>query len=234
MEKNRVDPIFRGGNTLSRAELGKGKNHGIDARDGLIMKERNFMGRILKSDEIEKAYKLRYKIFHEELKWLPLNTEKGDIDKYDKYSIHFGVFNPEKLVTCSRIILPKGNFMIEEVFKDLIPKNYTLRRGKDTVEISRLLIDQPFRYTNDSEIIKMLLFKTIYHWSLKNRIRFWYMSIEVEYLKSIQKIFPCKQIGEIKFYQPGTASTVALLDLREAETFVAKTNPELYNWFTRI
>ncbi|MEM5810074.1 MAG: acyl-homoserine-lactone synthase [Candidatus Aenigmatarchaeota archaeon] len=205
---------------LSRFGLRKSKEKDIE--NNLILKERNFVGKILTNKEIEEAYRFRYKVFHEELRWLPLNDEGKDIDKYDKYSVHFGIFHFEKLIAYSRIILPKGPFMLEEIFKDLIPNDYIFRKGKDSAEISRLAIDHQFRIISDSEIIKMLLFKIMYHWSLRNKIRFWYMCIDVGYLKSIQKLFPCKQIGEIKLYQSGTASTAALVDLREAEVLTKK------------
>jgi acyl homoserine lactone synthase len=209
-------------NFLLKIKLWKNRRENVGTKN-LFLKEGNFMGKVLThKEELDKAYKLRYKIFCKELKWLPLNKEEKDIDKYDEYSIHFGVFSSEKLVAYSRIVLPDRFFMLEEVFKDLLPENYSLRKEKDTVEISRVAIDQPFRSSNNSEIIKLLLFKLMYQWSIKNEIRYWYMTLQPDYLKSIQKLFPCKQIGKVKFYQPGVASVAALLDLREAEVFVQK------------
>jgi len=59
------------------------------------------------------------------------------------------------------------------------------------------------------------------------------MAIEPDYLKSLQKLFPCKQIGNVKFYQSHTATTAALIDLKEAEISLSKVNRKLYEWFIK-
>ncbi|MBU4369400.1 GNAT family N-acetyltransferase [Patescibacteria group bacterium] len=202
-------------------------------KNNIILSEEDFTARILKFNGIEKAYRFRYKIFCEELQWLPLNTSEKEFDEYDQFSIHFGVFSKDgKLVGYGRFILPGSDFMLEKEFKDLL-NNHIIRKQRDTVEVSRISIDKILRSTGSFNIITMLLYKLMYRWSIKNKIRYWYMAIEPNYLKLLQKFFPCKQIGDIKFYQPNTATTAALLDLKEAEVFLLRVNQKLYEWFLK-
>jgi len=204
----------------------------------MIFNEDKFEVKKLNSvKEIEKAYELRYQVFSEELKWFPENNSQKDIDKYDQYSIHFGIFShlekleEKELVGYCCIIPPNNNFMLEEEFKDLLSEDYLLHKKQNAVEISRLVIKKTFRL-NQGFQIRMLLYKSMYQWSIKNDVRYWYMVVDTRYLRSLQKLFPCRQIGKIKFYQPNLPTVAALLDLREAEQFVSRKNWELYKWFT--
>lgn len=154
-------------------------------------------------------------------------------------SIRFisGFFAKNELVGYARIIPPKYIFMIEREFKDLL-QNHTIRKERDTVELSRAAINKSFRgvsnFKNSFNIPTMLLYKVIYQWSIRNKIRYWYITIEPEFLKTLQKLFPWKEIGEIKYYQPQVAATAAVLDLREAEKFVRNKNQKLFELFTKL
>jgi len=217
---------------LWKSEKIRNRNRKIKNDNNTVLYEGNFTARILKNDDIKKAYKFRYKIFCEELNWLPLNKDKEEFDDYDRFSIHFGIFfKNDELAGYGRFILPKINFMLEKEFKDLLD-NHTIRKKRDTVEVSRVAIDKTLRGKSFNLII-LLLYKFMYRWSLKNGIRYWYMVIEPNYLKSLQSLFPCKQIGRVKFYQPNSTTTAALLDLREAEDFLFRKNRKLYEWFTK-
>jgi len=229
-----INPFYLWQKLLSKVRLRKGEkisNEKIKNDHSVILYEGDFIARTLKKDEMKRAYRFRYKIFCEELRWLPLNESKEEFDEYDQFSIHFGIFSKNgELLGYSRVIPPNINFMLEKEFKDLI-NNHAIRKEKDTVEISRTAIDKTFRRQGFNLI--NLLFKLMYKWSIKNGIKYWYMAIESNYLKSLQNLFPCKQIGRIKFYQPNTATTAALLDLKEAEDFLLKVNPKLYEWFIK-
>lgn len=122
--------------------------------------------------------------------------------------------------------------MFEKEFKDLI-NNHALHKKRDTVEVSRVAIEKTLRSFNNFNIPTLLLYKIMYQWSLKNKIRYWYMAIELNYLKSVQKLLPLKQIGQIKFYQQNVGTTAALLDLKEAESFLFKKSQKLYEWFLK-
>lgn len=231
-----ADKFYPWQKLLSRFKLRKSGtvgNEKIKTENDIVLYEGDFMARILKNDEIEKAYPFRYKIFCEELKWLPLNENKKEFDEYDQFSVHFGVFfKGNRLVGYGRFVLPKKIFMLEKEFKDLL-NNHIIRKKQDTVEVSRVGIDKTLKSADSFKIITLLLYKLMYKWSTKNKIRYWYMAIEPNYLKSLQKLFPCRQIGHIKFYQPNTATTAALLDLKKAKSFLFKVDRKLCEWFIK-
>jgi len=117
---------------LSRFRLWKSEDSKTKSceDDDIMVYEGDFRAKILKFNELEKAYQFRYKIFCEELGWLPLNPDKKESDEYDQFSIHFGVFSKDgRLVGYSRFILPKRNFMLEKEFKDLLD-NHIIRKKK--------------------------------------------------------------------------------------------------------
>jgi len=210
-----------------------GKKGRVKEIKSIRLKEGEFLAKNLNQHEIEKAYRFRYKIFCEELKWLPNNNNEKESDEYDQYSVHFGVFSRSgEIVGYSRIILPGNSFTLEKEFTDLLDPNYCIRKEKDTVEISRLAVKKELRGRQESATkISMLLYKIMYQWAVKNGVRYWYMVVETDYLKVLQMFFPCKSIGPVKEYQPNVSSVAALLDIREAESIVSKTNPALYSWF---
>ncbi len=192
--------------------------------------EKNFLIRELEPDEREDAYKFRYQVFCNELNWIAQNKSKKDIDSYDNHAVHFGVFSHfGDLVGYSRIILPENNFMLEHEFRDLI-ENSPIRKSKDTVEISRLAIEKSLRMGYEFQT-GMLLYRIMYNWSLDHKVRYWYMAVNLRYLRSLQKLFPCKSIGQAKSYQSGIPTVAALLDLREAEKFLENKAPLFYKWF---
>lgn len=197
----------------------------------LEISEGKFSVKILEREDLSNAYKLRYKIFCEELSWLPLNPDCEEKDHHDEKAVHFGVFNNGNIIGYCRVILPQEIFMAEENFRDLIDGgNFT--KEIDMIEISRLGIYKEYRNSIFFGNIDMLLYKMIYLWSLKNNIRYWFMVVRPEYLESIKKILPCKQISEIKYYQETVGTTAAVIDLREAENYVLRENPSLYEWFS--
>jgi len=197
------------------------------------LKEGEFLAKNLNQHEIEKAYRFRYKIFCEELKWLPKNTVEKESDEYDQHAIHFGVFSCSgEIVGYSRILIPENGFMLKKEFADLLNPNYCIREEKDAVEISRLAVKSDTRGNQgNSAKVSMLLYKAMYQWAIRNGVRYWYMVVETKFLKSLQAFFPCKVISTTKEYQPNVSSVAALLDIREAESIVSKTNPALYSWF---
>src|SRR5208283_1139778 len=102
------------------------------------IKEDTFTARNMDEEDLAKAYKLRHQIFAEQLSWVPRTKNKLEIDKYDCYSIHFGVFDKGELVAYLRLIMSENQFMIENEFIGLISRDHTIRKFHDTAEVSRL------------------------------------------------------------------------------------------------
>lgn len=66
---------------------------------------------ILTGRELPEAYRLRHRVFREELKWLPESLFGSDKDEYDDRSLHLGRYHGNKLVAYTR--LTPRPFMME-------------------------------------------------------------------------------------------------------------------------
>src|SRR3990172_3403512 len=116
---------------LAHPESLAGK-HDINIREGRYI-IRNINGPL----DLEKAYNLRYKIFAEELKWVPEQDIKFEIDDYDQQAISFGVFNEDDALSAyMRLILAIEPFMMEKEFKFLVDPSHKIRTLSDTAEVS--------------------------------------------------------------------------------------------------
>ena len=183
-------------------------------------------------NELENVYQLRRKVFVKELGWVSEEKEK---DIYDTHAIHFVAHKKGSVAGYVRLISSGNSFMLENEFKDLLTKSdlVTLHARKDeAAEISRLVLEKKLRNRYLSFWLRILLYRTIYQWSLKHEIRYWYMVVSSRFLKHLQKLFPCRSIGISKEYNKGHGVTVAaVLDLREAEKKIQREHPNLYRWF---
>jgi acyl homoserine lactone synthase len=88
----------------------------------IFIQEGDFIVKTLTNDdEKTQAYRLRHRVFCEELGWVPINSASLEIDKYDQHAIFIGVFDDRhKLTAFSRLISPGTTFMIEKEFSSLI------------------------------------------------------------------------------------------------------------------
>jgi len=190
--------------------------------------DQNFRAEKIKPGSMEAVYRLRYRIFHDILKWIPSRNNNRDVDNHDIKAIHFGIFDSEKLVGCCRLIPSKECFMIEREFKGLV-NNFFISKYKNTAEVSRLAISNDLGFVRKFQVA-MVLYRAMYRWSLKRGIRYWYLVTDFQYFKSLVKLFSCRRIGRIKYYQHDTPTIASLLDLKKSENKI-KDFPILYNWF---
>ena len=101
-----------------------------------IFKEKCYLIKELteKKDKIQ-AYKLRHRIFSQELRWVSSTENELEIDSYDKDAVFIGVFDIEnKLVAFLRLVLPPSAFMIEDIFIALIDSEHKIRKETDTID----------------------------------------------------------------------------------------------------
>lgn len=82
---------------------------------------------LIKREEIEQAYRLRYKVFHEELKWIPSREDKLDRDRYDEWSHLLGIFDNKYLLGTIRITPAPHPFMLENEFHQLVQGSHTVK-----------------------------------------------------------------------------------------------------------
>ncbi|MEJ2628526.1 MAG: acyl-homoserine-lactone synthase [bacterium] len=146
--------------------------------------------RKISNTEIKDYFNLRYRIFCQELEWVPKNEDKLEIDRYDHsgYCKHIGSFLPSgKIIACMRLILPsKNGWMLQNELKEFFGKSPIPECRNDAVEITRLGIDQEFRDYGSSAIL-LGLYKFIYQWSLKNKIFKWYFVTSKKFILFLKR-----------------------------------------------
>lgn len=204
----------------------------------MFIKEKDFVVKnIFNTEEKFQAYRLRHKIFCEELNWVGPSKSKLEIDRYDKNSIFFGVFDKEnKLLAFLRLIHSRNTFMLENEFDFLISPSYNVRKESDTVELSRLCIDPEVRRSFSAENfglhrIALFLYKGVYHWSYKNGVRFMYIVIKLEFLRLLRlQGFSFELIGKPVTMPDNVTAVASILDWQKFEKLNSSNNPELLRW----
>ena len=206
-----------------------------------IFKEKGYIIKKLteKKDKIQ-AYKLRHRVFSLELNWVSSTENELEIDSYDEKAVFIGVFDIEnKLVAFLRLVLPPSPFMIEDTFILLIDSEHKIRKETDTVEVSRLCVAPNARNNiiyGDFGIynISMLLYKGVYHWSIRHKIRYLYLVVEYKFYKLLCiKGFPCKLIGKPKIMPDKIIAVAAIMDWLEFEMLNSIKNPIMLKWFSQ-
>lgn len=194
---------------------------------------------ITDEDEEIQAYHLRHRVFCQELDWVSQSENALETDEYDDNAIFFGVFNQSKLVAFIRLILPEKSFMMEKSFSLLVGSDHKIRKENDTVEVSRLCISPETRkdmYFGNFGVynISMFIYKGVYHWCIRNNIRYLYLVVEYKIYRLLcAKGFPCKRIGEPKTMPDGVVAVAAIMDWRDFEIFNTERRPEMLKWFTQ-
>jgi len=201
---------------------------------GLIAKN------ISDAEEIIQAYRLRHEIFSQKLGWRPKTSDELEVDDYDIEAIFFGVFNEKnKLLAFLRIIMPENVFMLENEFVHLVGHEHKIRKEYDTVEISRFCVKPDIKTNHlfsdfEPYHIYMLLYKSVYHWCIKNDIRYTYLVIGRPLFRLLRmQGFPCNAIGNPKRMPDGFITVAAIMDRMEFESFFAFKHPMMLKWFTK-
>ena len=190
--------------------------------------ESRLKDKFLSSDkEMSEAYKLRYKSFCEDLEWLPKNSEKIETDKYDEKAMHVGVYSNNKLITYCRIITNTDQFMINKEFEGLLD----ISQLKDnSIELSRLS-SSDINYLKKFTAL-LLMYRKLYGFMIDRNLRYCYIVVTKDYLKTIKKIFPFKKVGQVRRYDSDNLTVAAVLDLRLLED-VFKNDEKLFSWFIK-
>ena len=190
-------------------------------------------------DEKIQAYCLRHRVFCQELGWVE-SENLLEIDDYDRNAIFFGVFNENSsLLAFLRLILPDHSFMLEREFSMLVDGEYHIRKEMDTVEVSRLCVAEEARNerlvsNSGTYNISMLLYKGVYHWCIKNDIRYLYLVVEYKIYRLLRaKGFPCRLIGQIVTMPDGVLAVAAIMDWREFEALNTSRKPSMMRWFSQ-
>ena len=193
------------------------------------------------SEELEKAYRLRHRIFSGELGWVAAQEDSLEFDRYDcKDTVNFGVFDCEgDLKAYLRLIPTIRPSMLEEIFSFLIGPAHEFRKDGRTAEISRLCVAPEARKDSVSgnfgaHHVSMLLYKGVYNWCLQNGVRSLYLVVEEKVYRLLNaKGFPCELLGEGREMPDGVKAVAALMDWREFEFRNFAKRPGLLKWFSQ-
>jgi N-acyl-L-homoserine lactone synthetase len=210
-------------------------------REVLLREEGYLVKTITSEEERSAAYRLRHRIFCEELKWVLRSTNAMESDEYDENAVFFGVFDEHRrLVSFLRLIMPDRQFMIEKEFLSLVDPNHRIRKEPDTAEISRLCVAPEARNNQrvgnfDVHKISLILFKGVYQWCLLNKMRYLYAVTELKIFRLYcLKGFPYRMIGRPAKMPDGVTVVAVVLDWDEFERSNEVRRPELARWFRKV
>lgn len=191
------------------------------------------------ANEIDGAFRLRHTIFAEQLRWVRVTDTKLEYDRYDDYSIHFGVYEDDELLAYLRVVKPGYPYMIDKEFLGLVGPDHEVRRSVDACEISRLCVSPSARklMTTDNswhDNIQMILHKSLYHWCNMHGIRHLYFVVERRVFRMMRfSGIVCKPIGDPLVMPDGVEAIAVVLDLREFDEYNERKNPRMYQWFSQ-
>ncbi|UJX41727.1 GNAT family N-acetyltransferase [Desulfovibrio sp. JY] len=193
---------------------------------------------VIHDDAIEVAYRLRHKVFAEELGWVHQSKQRLERDAYDKGAEHFGVFRGEKLLSYLRLVSPPC-YMLDTDFSNLVSTKHKLRKMNDTREVSRLCVSMDERDTKVNTAIgsvgvSMLLYRCVYRRCVEINVRYLYLVVEYKVFRLLKMFgFPCKCVGEPTRMPDGVIAVAAIMDWREFEDTNERKRPDFMVWFNQ-
>ena len=179
---------------------------------------------------LDKVYRFRYKVMHEELGWIKSNKEGKENDPYDEFCEQFAILNSNGEICCTmRLIHHSPIGYPTERFLDLKKDQYQFERDKLS-ELSRIFIDPRYRNMRETKIFISSIVKSLAYEKIKEYdIEHCYGMLEAKFLKlvNIFKI-PYKPISELeqdydKFKYP------SILNIKDLEL----QNPQLIKYWEK-
>ncbi len=204
----------------------------------LCFSEGDFLVKALESEEeFRQAYRLRHRVFAENLKWVPETESRLESDIYDAWSHSVGVFSQwGRLLGIVRMTQAPVPFMLESEFSACLVGSHPVRKELDTAEITRLAVDPAMTDRNLSTQVMCIVIKGAYQWCLAHDVRYAYIVVEKRLLRALRLMgWPCRTIGEPVALPPAQAVSVAsLIDLDEFLFNGATKRPEVLKWFSSV
>jgi len=202
-----------------------------------------------------RAFELRYSVYCVEYRFLDERAYPGGLetDASDSASAHFGAFNlNNELVGYVRLVPPdaQGRLPWDERCKSLL-RDACLPPRSGSAEISRLMVREDYRRRRGDTIsgvsqpgidppearnrraaspqILLALYRQMYQYSLQRGVRHWYAAMERPLARSLKRLdFAFRQVGAQADYFGPVAPYLA--DLRDLESHLARSQPELLAW----
>lgn len=200
--------------------------------------EGNFLIKTVETrEEMIQAYQLRHRVFAEQLRWVPETEDGQEMDMYDLWGVTVGLFDQrETLLGMARLLPSAGKFMLENEFGALLPQGYTIRKERDTAEITRLAVNPAIQDKKLSTQVLLGVLKGIYQWAVENEVRYYYLEVEHRFLRALRMLgFPCEPIGPVVKLPPAEVGAVAALyDMVRFDSENLEKRPGFLEWMSTI
>lgn len=176
--------------------------------------------RLVESDsDKEAAYRLRYRVFSQDLGWIPPSENCLDIDEYDECSIMLGSYNKNtsELQALIRITRGPNRFMSDDIFSECFG-THKIHRDHDSVDLTRLSVNVHNGHMTKSILKSVkLLFDGVYVWGDTNGVRFMYMVTNESLFRYLVRIgWMFKVMGSPVIFPPANVKSLGgLLDLKD-------------------
>ncbi len=201
---------------------------------GLVIKNLN------STRDKEVAYRLRHKVFAEELGWVAEQDDCMEIDEYDREMVFFGVMDKQgEVLGYLRVALPEHKFMLDREFS-VVLNGKDFQRSEQLIEITRLCVMPKARKmqvstSGGNQFISSLLFKGIYHWCLANNIHSCCMVVEYKIFRLLRmRGFPCEQVGSPYKMPDGVMAVAASFPWRKFEQIHHERQSSFIQWFASM
>jgi len=162
------------------------------------------------------SYRLRAKVFCQELKWVGKSNTRVEIDEFDRVSEHLGIINPVgNIVGTIRFTSNDNAWMMEKYFPELLPENFDRMKGKHSVEVSRMAVSQSARviHNTDGRGIAELLYKGIFNYCESRSISYIYIVVSTTVLRHLKMHrMPAQTIGPKVIMPDGVEAVAAVID----------------------
>lgn len=200
------------------------------------------------------ALELRFQVYCEECNFLPAENypHRQESDEHDARAQHFYDRDRGELNGYVRLV-PTDEFGELPFFRHchlFEDHEGLLPRGRDAVEISRLMLRNDFRRLRKNEAgyesgqaqagqrraqsaqVLLRLYRQMYAWSVRHGVRYWYAAMERPLARALGASgFRFRQIGPEADYYGAVAPYLA--DLRELESLLRERQPDLLAWMTQ-
>lgn len=203
----------------------------------IAFREEEFLIKTLRGEELKQSYRLRHNVFAESLKWVPASEDREEVDMYDLWGSTVGLLHPDgTLLGMARLIPSSGRFMLENEFGALLPRDYVIRKERDTAEITRLAVNPEIRDPKLSTRIMLAVLKGIYQWAVENEVRYYYLEVEQRFLRALRMFgFPCEPVGPpVKLPPAGATAVAAFYDMLCFDERNAQKRPDFLRWISTI
>lgn len=214
----------------------------VNSADTLSLSQGEFQARLINfedNDEVRGYQTLRYEWFVIRKAWVKEdpNHPGCEIDHYDPYCLHLGVFKDMQLVGYLRVLPWQEHLglMLQHEFQDLIsPEAAPQLAQESNVEISRLVV-APLQGSSRAESahIAELLFKLLYCLGKRLQWKTYYIVLEEAWLRVLNRRFgiPFAPLGEPYTYPDGTHTLAASASCQAMEEAMLARAPDKYQWY---